>query len=100
MAHSGGVPRDRPEQPQRCLISVQVEIVAQLAGVYDLEVFVERAVLPKHEFSEGAELVERNDVGDFSGLGGVGIDPPVASVRRVYVRSFERTMRRQAAISF
>lgn len=64
MAHSGGVPRDRPEQPQRCLISVQVEIVAQLAGVYDLEVFVERAVLPKHEFSECAELVERNDLGD------------------------------------
>lgn len=62
--HFGGEPQDGPDQLQRCLISVQVEIVAQLAGVYDLEVFVERAVLGKHEFSQSAELVERNDLGD------------------------------------
>jgi hypothetical protein len=46
---------------------------------------------------ERAELIERNDVGDFSGF---GIDPPAASVRRLSLRSSERTMLRQPEISF
>ncbi len=66
MAHSGGALRGGAEQPQRCLISVPFAIVAQLAGVDHLEIFVERAVLPKHELGESAELVERNDLGDLS----------------------------------
>jgi hypothetical protein len=51
----------------------------------------------KLEVRQLAELIERNDVGDFSGF---GIDPSVASVRRDSGRRFERTMARQAEISF
>ena len=44
---------------------------------------IERGIVAKLQVIELAELVERNDVGDFSGF---GIDPSVASVRRDSVR--------------
>jgi hypothetical protein len=51
----------------------------------------------KLEVRQLAELIERNDVGDFSGI---GIDPSVASVRRDSGRRFERSVPRQPEISF
>ena len=57
-AHSG------PEQSQGCLVIVAATIVAEFAGVDDLEIVVERTVLVKREFRECTELVKRNDLGD------------------------------------
>jgi hypothetical protein len=71
--------------------------VVELGRVDDLGLAIERGTVVKLQVSELAELVERNDVGDFSGF---GIDPSVASVRRLSVRSYEQTMPRQPEISF
>jgi CRISPR/Cas system-associated protein Cas7 (RAMP superfamily) len=63
----------------------------------DLRLPVERGIVVKLQVTELAELVERDDV---CGHGGFGIEPPVASVRRVSVRRTARTMPRQPEISF
>ena len=67
------VARIRPElrghrQPQRDQI-VGVVHVVELGRMDDLRLAVERAVVAKVQVSEVAELVERNDVGDFGGFG-------------------------------
>jgi CRISPR/Cas system-associated protein Cas7 (RAMP superfamily) len=51
----------------------------------------------KLQVSELAELIERNDVGDFSGF---GINPPGAGVRRTSYWRLDRTVPRQPEISF
>lgn len=63
---SRGASQDRFEKPQRCLIIVSTEIVTQFAGLDDLEISVERAVLPRRQFSQRAELVKGDDFGDLS----------------------------------
>ena len=53
---------------------VGVVQVVELRSVDDLRLAVERAVLVKLQVSEVAELVERDDVGDFSGFFGYATD--------------------------
>ncbi|MFY9918582.1 MAG: hypothetical protein WAL26_09320, partial [Mycobacterium sp.] len=71
--------------------------VVELGRVDDPALAIEGGSVMKLEVRQLAELVERNDVGDFSGF---GVDPSVASVRRLSLWSFERTVPRQPEISF
>ena len=48
--------------------------VVELRSVDDLRLAIERAALVKLQVSKVAELVERNDVGDFSGFFGYATD--------------------------
>ncbi len=75
----------RHRQPQRDQIVGVVQVV-ELGRVDDLRFAVERTILSKLQVSEVAELVERDDVGDFGGFFGEcrepGSVPQGPSVRR------------------
>ena len=91
----------RPElrrhgQPQRDQV-VGVVHVVELGRVDDLGLAIERGTVMKLQVRQLAELIERNDVGGFSGL---GVYPPAPCVRRVSLWSYERTVPRQPEISF
>lgn len=63
-----------PEELQRYLIIVTLDVVTEFGGVDDLEVLVERAVLRDGKFSQRIELIERNDLCD--------LEIPTGSVAR------------------
>jgi hypothetical protein len=69
--------------------------------MHDLRFAVERAILTKFQVSEVAELVEGDDVGDFSGFfWDAGSIPEGPSVRRNSVRRCGRTVPSQPGMSF
>jgi hypothetical protein len=84
------------DEPHRDQI-VGVVHVVELGRVDYLALAVERGTVMKLQVSELAELIERNDVGDFSGF---GINPPGAGVRRTSYWRLDRTVPRQPEISF
>jgi hypothetical protein len=71
--------------------------VVELGRVDDLGLAIKRGTVMKLQVSQLAELIERNDVGGFSGL---GVYPSAPCVRRVSQWSYERTVPRQPEISF